>query len=183
VRSQTARRVLVGAAASCAALSTLAGTATAAPRTISVASAKNASLGKILVTAGGRTLYHVTAEPKNVVKCTGTCAQDWPPLLVAAGVKPVAGPGVRPSLLGTLRRPDGKTQVTYAGMPLYLYSGDKKAGSAEGQGIGAGSWLAGAWYAVAPTGTVVKTVEPGPSAPGGSKPGSGSEPAPGMTCY
>ena len=48
------------------------------------------SLGKILVSAGGRTLYHVSAEPKNVVKCTGACAEDWPPLLVAPGTKPGA---------------------------------------------------------------------------------------------
>ena len=45
-------------------------------------------------------------------------------------------------MLGTLKRSDGKVQVTYGGKPLYLYSGDKKAGDVKGQGAG------GIWHAL-----------------------------------
>ncbi len=171
----------VVAAASCVAVAAFSVVASATPTTVLVASATNGSLGKILVSARGRTLYHLSAEPRNVVKCTGACATDWPPLVIAAGTKPVAGPGVRPPLLGTVRRSDGTIQVTYAGMPLYLYSGDKRAGSVEGQGVGGVAWLGGAWHTVTPSGTVVKTAVPGGSS-GGTK-SSGSESEPGMTCY
>jgi predicted lipoprotein with Yx(FWY)xxD motif len=156
--------------------------AVAAPTTVSVHSAQISGLGKILVSGSGRTLYHISAEPKNIVKCTGACAADWPPLLVAPGTKPVAGPGVRLSLLGTVKRSDGKLQVTYAGMPLYLYSGDKKAGSITGQGVGGIAWLGGVWNAVAPSGAVVKTVSASTSSGSSSKP-TDSNAAPTMTCY
>jgi predicted lipoprotein with Yx(FWY)xxD motif len=157
-------------------------TAVAAPSTASVRSAQISGLGEILVSAGGRALYHTSAEPKNVARCTGACAADWPPLLIAAGTKPVAGRGVRASLLGTVKR-DGKLQVTYGGMPLYLYSGDKKAGSVTGQGVGGIAWLGGMWNAVAPSGAVVKTVTPSTGSGSSSKPTPGSDPAPVMTCY
>jgi len=88
---------------------------------VTVKSAQSSILGKILVSAGGRTLYHYSSEKKNVVKCTGACAAKWPPLLIATGVTPLAAPGVTASLLGTVTRPDGKLQVTYHGMPLYLF--------------------------------------------------------------
>jgi predicted lipoprotein with Yx(FWY)xxD motif len=52
--------------------------------------------------------------------CYGECAKDWPPVLTKE--KPVAGKGVRESLLGTKRRRNDKKQVTYAGKPLYYYA-------------------------------------------------------------
>jgi predicted lipoprotein with Yx(FWY)xxD motif len=113
-------------------------------------SAKNTALGTtIVVSATGKTLYHYADDRKNTVKCTGSCAATWPPLLIAAGKKPVAGAGLTASKLGTVKRPDGKTQVTYGGYPLYLFSGDAKAGDVNGQG------LEGEWHAVAPTGALV----------------------------
>jgi Secreted repeat of unknown function len=42
--------------------------------------------------------------------------------------KPKAGAGARGGLLGTTRRADGRTQVTYHGHPLYYFAGDKRAG-------------------------------------------------------
>ncbi|HEY7117600.1 MAG TPA: hypothetical protein VH475_13510 [Tepidisphaeraceae bacterium] len=129
--------------------------APASPQLVAVHSTENRALGEILVSASGRTLYHISAEPKNVVRCTGACAVDWPPFVIPAGTKPAAGPGVRASLLGTIRRGVGKLQVTYAGMPLYLYSGDRKAGRVNGQGVGGVAWLGGTWHAVSPSGSVV----------------------------
>jgi predicted lipoprotein with Yx(FWY)xxD motif len=66
--------------------------------------------------------------------------------------KPVAGSGVRSSLLGTTKRSDGKPQVTYNGHPLYLYVGDQKAGDTNGQGITA---FGAAWYALTASGSQV----------------------------
>ena len=53
-------------------------------------------------------------------KCTGECAKAWPPVYTVGD--PVAGAGVKPGLLGTLKRRDGSRQVTYAGKPLYFYA-------------------------------------------------------------
>ena len=187
------RRVLLtsfaaGCSVAVAALFAVA-SSSAASSGVLVSSASNASLRTtLLVSAGGRTLYHASGEAKNAVKCTGYCATDWRPLLVTAGAKPVAGKGVRASLLGTVRRPDGKIQITYAGMPLYLYVGDQRPGSVEGQGVGAVRWIGGTWNAISPSGTVVKTLPASAKANtnGGTNSGTNGDttsPAPGMTCY
>jgi predicted lipoprotein with Yx(FWY)xxD motif len=127
---------------------------------VTVKSAKSSSLGATLVvSATGHTLYHTNVERKNTVKCTGACSSTWPPLLVKAGAKPVAGPGLNASKLGTVKRPDGTMQVTYGGYALYLYAGDSKAGDVNGQGT------AGLWHAVSSTGTIVTKA---PAAAGGA---------------
>ena len=60
------------------------------------------------------------------------------PLTVAAGKAPTG-----PVALGTVTRPDGKTQVTYKGLPLYTFKGDTKSGTAAGQGFkDVGTWRA-----------------------------------------
>jgi predicted lipoprotein with Yx(FWY)xxD motif len=113
-------------------------------------SASNSALGTtIVVSANGRTLYHYSPDKKNAATCAGACAKTWPPLFIAAGKKPVAGAGLTASKLGTVKRPDGKTQVTYGGYALYLFSGDSKAGDVNGQS------LEGVWHAVAPSGAIV----------------------------
>jgi predicted lipoprotein with Yx(FWY)xxD motif len=115
-----------------------------------VKTAGNASIGTILVGATGLTLYHYADDHGTVVECNGACAKQWPPVLIAAGKKPVAGPGTTASKLGTVKRPDGTTQVTYAGLALYRFAGDTKGGQINGQG------LQKEWYAIAPTGKIVK---------------------------
>jgi predicted lipoprotein with Yx(FWY)xxD motif len=106
-----------------------------------VKTAKNAELGTILVNSTGRTLYHITTDAGRKVTCAGSCATLWPPLVVAAGVKPVAGTGITAAKLGVIKRSDGSFQVTYNGMTLYRYSGDAKAGQTNGEGI-ASKWFA-----------------------------------------
>src|SRR5262245_36183319 len=127
------------------------------------------AIGRILVNANGRTLYHFGSEKKNVVRCTGGCAKIWPPLVIAPGAKPIAGPGTTASLVGTVKRPDGKVQVTYRGLALYLFSGDRKAGDVKGQGNG------GTWYAIAPSGSIVtKAAKTSTTGTAGSGSGTGS---------
>ncbi len=82
--------------------------------------------------------------------CTGACAVNWPPL--RASGKPTFGSGVNSSLVATTTRSDGKPQVTYNGHPLYLYSGDAKAGDTNGEGVSA---FGGLWYAVSPAGNKI----------------------------
>jgi predicted lipoprotein with Yx(FWY)xxD motif len=111
---------------------------------------KTASLGKLLATSSGLTLYHYTDEKGGKIDCKGACAKLWPPLLVKAGVKPTLGPGLSAAKVGTVKRPDGGMQVTYNGYALYRYAPDKKAGDVKGQA------LFKAWYVIAPTGKLVK---------------------------
>jgi predicted lipoprotein with Yx(FWY)xxD motif len=117
---------------------------------VTVKAAKNTTLGSIVVNAHGLTLYHLTSEKAGKIGCTGACAKEWPPLLVSGSAKPVAGSGVVATKLGTVKRPDGTVQVTYAGAPLYRFDGDTTAGQAKGEAVG------GVWFAVAPSGAIVK---------------------------
>jgi predicted lipoprotein with Yx(FWY)xxD motif len=125
------------------------GGATASTGGLTVGSARNGTLGEILVSSAGRTLYHTSSEKPGAIRCTGACTLTWPPLLVPAHAKPVAGPGVTASKLGTVRRPNGQLQVSYGGLALYFYSGDTKAGQVNGQGMD------GVWHALTPAGAAV----------------------------
>ena len=104
----------------------------------------------LLVDQGGMTLYHFTRERTRRLLCVGGCASVWPPLLVSQGLRPLAGLGINRLKLGTIRRPDGKLQVTYAGFALYRFSGDAKPGDTKGQGFGK------LWFAVRPSGLLVR---------------------------
>lgn len=101
--------------------------------------AENTTLNEtILVTMKGKTLYSLSAETKGRFICTGACLASWKPLVVPAGVKPKG-----PVTLSTRMRPDGRTQVTYKGLPLYSFNGDVKPGEANGQGLkDVGTWHA-----------------------------------------
>jgi predicted lipoprotein with Yx(FWY)xxD motif len=101
--------------------------------------AESATLGKtILTTTRGRTLYSLSAETRGRFVCTGSCTSTWRPLVVPAGVKPTG-----PVKLGTIKRPDGRTQATFEGRPLYSFAGDSKAGDVNGEGIkDVGTWHA-----------------------------------------
>ncbi len=98
----------------------------------------DSSLGQILTTADGMTLYLFTPDGSGPSTCTGGCATAWPPFTEEA----VAGEGLDSLLLGTVTRDDGSLQVTYGGHPLYLFSGDAAPGDVNGQGSG------GVWFAV-----------------------------------
>lgn len=108
-----------------------------------------ASLGKLLATSSGLTLYHYTDDKAGKIDCKGACAKLWPPLLVKGGAKPTVGPGLSAAKLSTIKRPDGGVQVTYNGFPLYRYAADTKAGDVKGQG------LYKAWYVIAPSGKLI----------------------------
>jgi predicted lipoprotein with Yx(FWY)xxD motif len=94
------------------------------------------------VTSRGRTLYSLSAETNGRFICTKACLVTWPPLVLRGGARPV---GVRG--LGSIKRPDGRRQVTYKGKPLYRFASDARKGDANGEGFrDVGTWHA----AVAP---------------------------------
>jgi predicted lipoprotein with Yx(FWY)xxD motif len=152
--------LLVGAVVAAVAVAS----ATSASGRPTVKVVKTASLGKLLTTSSGLTLYHYTDEKRGKIDCKGGCAKLWPPLLVRSGKKPTLGPGLSAAKLGTIERPDGHTQVTYNGLALYRYAPDKKVGDVKGQG------LAKVWYVIAPNGKLVRrpaaAAEPSPATPG-----------------
>jgi predicted lipoprotein with Yx(FWY)xxD motif len=91
----------------------------------------------------GKTVYLFEGDKDGKPTCKDACAGLWPP--VTASGMPTAGSGLDQSLLGTVKRADGSTQVTYAGHPLYYYSGDPAPGTAKGQGLEA---FGAEWYAL-----------------------------------
>jgi predicted lipoprotein with Yx(FWY)xxD motif len=88
----------------------------------------------ILVNAQGFSLYYLKGETASHLLCTSAqCLKLWPPLYLASGVTtPTVGKGVAMAKLGTVTRPGGKLQVTYAGWPLYTFAGDAKPGQVKG---------------------------------------------------
>jgi predicted lipoprotein with Yx(FWY)xxD motif len=104
-------------------------------------------LGTVLVDAHGRTLYLFEKDKGTASTCYGACAGVWPPL--ATGSTVMAGTGVAAAKLGSAKRSDGKTAVTYGGHPLYTYAGDSKPGAVQGQGL---DQFGAQWYVVAPSG-------------------------------
>ncbi|HEY4332290.1 MAG TPA: hypothetical protein VGM78_06965, partial [Ilumatobacteraceae bacterium] len=123
------------------------GSATAASVEVKIG---DSSLGKILQTSDGKTLYMFTKDTKGVSNCSGTCATNWPPLLGT----PTNGDGVDADDISTITRADGTTQVTYYGYPVYFFAADAKAGDVNGQGEG------GLWYVLDGSGNPVKTAAP-----------------------
>ena len=97
-----------------------------------VRSASSPSFGMVLTGPNGMTLYTHAGDTATSSTCTGACATAWPPLETKG--QPTAQPGLT-GKLGTLTRPDGATQVTYGGLPLYYWQGDTKAGDATGDGV------------------------------------------------
>lgn len=116
----------------------------AAQATVLVASSEH---GDILSDSEGTTLYMFVPDENGEPTCYDDCAASWP-ALEATGA-PSGGDGIEGSLLGTVERTDGATQVTYNDMPLYYFSGDKAAGDTNGQGI------SDVWWVVAPSGDPV----------------------------
>jgi predicted lipoprotein with Yx(FWY)xxD motif len=113
-----------------------------------VAVAKSPELGAtILVDSKGFTLYDFHKDQGTKSACYGACAKGWPPLTTSGAPKAMGG--AEASKLGTTKRSDGTTQVTYAGHPLYTFVEDTKPGEAKGNDTSA---FGAQWYALMPSG-------------------------------
>lgn len=122
--------VITAGLALTAALALAASAAGASSRaTVRVGASHSARLHeRILVTAGGRTLYHLTPESSRHIICTGACAKLWPPLLVPSrSTRLLAASGAH-GRLSLVRRPDGNLQAALSGLPLYTFAGDPRPG-------------------------------------------------------
>jgi predicted lipoprotein with Yx(FWY)xxD motif len=104
-------------------------------------------LGTILVDSQGLTLYDFHKDKGGESACYDACAAAWPPLLTDGD--PQAQGKADRSMLGTTKRKDGSTQVTYNGWPLYTYAGDQAPGEANGNDI---DQFGAEWYALQPNG-------------------------------
>jgi predicted lipoprotein with Yx(FWY)xxD motif len=123
---------------------------TSAPSGVATVSTASTGLGTILVDGSGRTLYLFAKDQPDRSACAGACVAAWP--VDPSSGTPKAGSGVTASLLGTIKRGDGATQVTYNRHPLYYYSGDGGAGQQNGQGVDA---FGAKWFVVNPAGAAV----------------------------
>lgn len=108
--------------------------------------AAESDFGTVLFDDTGQAIYLFDIETTSKPRCYGPCADAWPPVLTDGA--PLAGHGVKESLLGTTQRTDGTTQVTYDGHPLYFYAHEDKY-EVKCHDIFLNG---GTWYAVQPNG-------------------------------
>jgi len=140
---RTALLALVASAVLCASVALAAGPST-------TVTTRHTSLGTVLVTSSGRTLYLFEADARNRSTCSGPCATTWPPLLTHG--KPRAAGGVNGHLLGEIRSGSSQ-QVTYNGHPLYTYSGDTKDGDLNSQNL---KLFGAKWFVVSVQGAAIR---------------------------
>lgn len=84
---------------------------------------KDDRFGAILATPKKQALYYWNVEKRagGKIRCTGSCARLWPPLVVktrSAVPKRIAR---IKGVFGVIKRPNGKLQVTHNGLPVYTY--------------------------------------------------------------
>ena len=120
----------------------------------------------VLTDSRGRTLYSSDQEAGGKALCTSSaCTAIWLPLTTPAGQQPT-GPGPVAAELSTLTRPDGTTQVTVNGAPVYTFSLDH--GTGQNGGNGQSDSFAGTaftWHTATATATGTATTTSPPSTP------------------
>lgn len=128
------------------------GSASGTAASATVVTKAQSGYGTVLATPSGRDLFVLTSDAAGTT-CSGSCTKEWHPLIASGKV--TAGPGLNASLLSTVRRSDGRTQVTYDKRPLYTYAGSDTTGAAGVMGDG------GIWYLIAPSGKPVEQTTSG----------------------
>ena len=145
---------------------------TSAPSGPATVSAASTPFGRALVVGSGDhagcSLYLLTSDQLHGLTSVRFACSDnanptgapcdtvlWPALLTHGA--PIAGPGVNPTLLGTVTRDDmpfggSVQQVTYAGQPLYRFFLDEEPGETEGANLfDPVTSPTGTWYLVDPS--------------------------------
>ncbi|GAC1699204.1 MAG: hypothetical protein NVS9B6_10670 [Candidatus Limnocylindrales bacterium] len=82
--------------------------------------AERGKLGTVL-TADGQTVYLFAKDKPGETRCFDQCAQTWPPIIVTRHPETR---GAIQGKLGTVKRDDGRRQLTYNDLPVYLYIED-----------------------------------------------------------
>jgi len=97
-------------------------------KTLVISTSQTPLFGTILMS--GTAVYTLNASS---TPCTAQCLKIWPEVLLPKGAKKAkAGPGVKATKLGTVKRSHGALQVTYAGEPLYRFFEDTTSGQVNG---------------------------------------------------
>jgi predicted lipoprotein with Yx(FWY)xxD motif len=123
-------------------------TATQATATLTV---RTSQFGRILFDGRGRALYAFTRDRRGgPSKCYGACAAAWPVYFAKGTLR--AGASVKRSLTGTVRRRDGRRQITYNGWPLYYYAHEGPR-EVKCQNV---DQFGGLWLVVRPSGALVR---------------------------
>lgn len=106
----------------------------------------DSEFGTMLFSDTKQAIYIWEVEDSTEAECYGDCAVVWPPVLTDGA--PRATGDVRSDLLGTTKRTDGSTQVTYNGHPLYYYA-HEAAGEVKCHNI---ATHGGLWWVIHPNG-------------------------------
>jgi predicted lipoprotein with Yx(FWY)xxD motif len=108
--------------------------------------------GRVLFDGKNRVLYGFTRDRRGgPSRCYGSCAAAWPVYFSKGSLR--AGRGVKQALLGTVRRRDGRRQITYNGWPLYYYA-HEGPGEVKCQNV---REFGGLWLVVKPNGQLVRS--------------------------
>ncbi|RUM03897.1 COG4315 family predicted lipoprotein [Rhizobium chutanense] len=89
-------------------------------------------MGKVLATEKGMVLYTFDKDANGKSNCDSDCLKKWPAFHAGAKAKAEGE-------WSLVKAADGKEMWAYEGKPLYTYVEDKKAGEANGDGVG-GVW-------------------------------------------
>jgi predicted lipoprotein with Yx(FWY)xxD motif len=117
-----------------------------------VVSTKTTTLGTILVTGTGKTLYLDVNDKTGHPACTGSCLTIWP-ALKASGKVTTSG-HAKSADLGTIKIAGGIKQVTYDKHPLYTFASAATGTSGEGEH---------GFYVVSPAGGKISKASTAPS--------------------
>ena len=107
---------------------------------------RSSEYGRMLFGPNRQAVYIFQRDRRNRSRCYGECAREWPPVYTTG--RPRGRRGVRASLLGTVKRRDGRLQVTYAGRPLYYYAHEGR-GQVECHNVNLNG---GFWWVIGPNG-------------------------------
>ena len=105
----------------------------------------DSEFGRMLFDSKRQAIYVFQRDRRNRSRCYGECARAWPPVYTKG--KPQTPRGVKSSL-GTIRRRNGRLQVTYAGRPLYYYA-HEGPGEVECHNVNLNG---GFWWVIGPNG-------------------------------
>ena len=112
---------------------------------------RNTRYGPILFDAKDRVLYGFTRDKRGGKStCYGACARAWPVYFSKGKVKAMRG--VKQSLIGRVRRRNGRLQVTYNGWPLYYYAHEEPR-EVKCQNV---NEFGGLWLVMKPNGRLVR---------------------------
>jgi predicted lipoprotein with Yx(FWY)xxD motif len=87
----------------------------------------------VLADSAGKTLYTAPVEKAGKILCVDACTSFWEPVLgTSADAEQAAGE--LDADLGVLKRPDGGSQLTFDGLPLYTFA-EEGSGKLQGDGF------------------------------------------------